>query len=253
MKRRNYGQYERSSRARTSPAGAPATNAPMRMAQRRARSVIPRYLVGRVATTGFYGRFQPSGPELKFLDTIEPNTAVATAGTVSTSSFNIIPQDDTESGRVGRKVNIKKIMFKLAINLPATTVAASTTDRMRIMVIQDKQTNGANPTVAQILATPSTIDSFQNLANASRFNVLYDKTHVISSPAGGAPTATPSFGAETVFLKISKKCDIPIEYDATATTGALTTQRSNNLLLVSWTASNLATLQYTARIRYSDI
>jgi len=196
---------------------------------------------------------QPGGPELKFLDTVEPQSAVAAAGTLGQVSLNIIPQDDTESGRVGRKVSIKKFMVKALMILPATTVAANSVDRIRLMFIVDRQANGASPTVAQILATPSTIDSFQNLANASRFQILYDKTHTISANAGGAPTATPSFSQENRFVKISKKVDIPIEFDSTAATGALTTIRSNNIFQVAWTQGAFITLGYTCRIRYSDM
>lgn len=198
-------------------------------------------------------RRRTTSSELKYLDTVEPPTAVAIAGTLGQASLNIIPQDDSESGRNGRKVNIKSMFVKLRLLLPATTVAASTVDRIRIMFIQDKQTNGGSATAATILGGTATIDSFMNLANASRFTVLYDKTFTLQATAGGAPTATPSFGAVQVFEKISKiKLDIPVEFDASLATGALTTQRTNNIFQFGWTENNLITSGYTCRIRYSD-
>lgn len=214
---------------------------------------IPRALVGRVQTSGFFGRFRPGGPEAKFLDTTEAQTAVAIAGTIGQQSLNVIPQDDTQSGRIGRKVTVKSLFIKGQIILPATTVAANTTDLMRIIVYIDKQTNGASAAVATLLETAA-INSFRNMANVSRFQILFDKTFTLRCDAGGAPTATPSFNTVVRHFQINvTKLNVVIEYDATATTGAIATQRTNNIGQMALTLSNLATLGYTARIRYDDV
>lgn len=222
------------------------------LAARRARMRIPRFLVGRVATTGFFGRFQPQGPEMKFLDTTVAASSPATTGTIFSSSLNIIPQDDTQSGRIGRKVTVKRVQLRGQVLLPATTTAADTADRLRILVVLDMQANGASPLVGQVMETGS-INSYLDMANVSRFRVLADKLFTLSASAAGAPTGTPSFGAVLKSFSIYKKVNIPIEYDASASTGALTTIRSNNILVVALTQNALATLAFTSRIRYTDM
>lgn len=222
-------------------------------ARRSVYTRIPRPLIGRVQTSGFYGRY--NGPdstrELKFFDTVEPASAVAIAGSIINASLNIVPQDDTQSGRIGRKIVIKKIQMRGQLLLPATTVAADTSDKIRIVMVLDSQTNGAAVAVATITETAD-INSYLNMANSSRFRVLYDKFHTLTASAGGAPTATPSFGAVLKHYAFFKKCNIPIEYDASAATGAVTTQRTNNLVVFGFTLNNKITNACTYRIRYDD-
>lgn len=226
----------------------------MRLAMRRAsyRAPIPRSIVGRVQTSGYYGRFQPAGIEMKFLDTIEGLTIFGTSGTICAPSLNIVPQDDTQSGRTGRKITIRKIQIRGQAYLPNTLVAATTGDTLRMLVVLDQQANGANPTVAQILESADT-NAFYNMANSSRFRVLWDKKMVMNATAGGAPTATASFGEVYKNISWFKACNIPIEYDATASTGALTTIRSNNLMVIGVSNEGIAQVGWTCRIRYSDL
>lgn len=222
---------------------------------RRTAASIPRSLRalrGRVQTGGFYGRYTGLDAEMKYLDTVEAPGVIAAAGTFFSPSLNIIPQDDTQSGRTGRKITIKKIQIRGQLRLPATTVAASSGDKIRLIFLVDTQTNGANPTLGTITETTD-VNTYINMANSSRFRVLMDKTWALNASAGGAPTATPSFGEVIRHWQWYKTCDIPIEYDNSAATGALTTQRSNNVIGIGYTLSGLITSGFTCRIRYSDL
>lgn len=55
---------------------------------------------------GYYGRFTGPHAEKKFFDTTLAATAATTAGAVISDTLNIVPQDSTESGRIGRKVDL---------------------------------------------------------------------------------------------------------------------------------------------------
>lgn len=223
-----------------------------RRAAFRRRPFIPRGIVGRVATTGFFGRFQPGGPEMKFLDTADPSTVIPAAGTMCVTSLNIIPQDDTQSGRIGRKVNLRKLFMKVTLRLPSTIVAADSWDFCRIIIYQDKQTNGAAATIALLLEA-ATYDAYRNMANSSRFNFLYDQTHTLTTPAGGVPTGAPAWAEINKFIRINMpKLSIPLEFDNSAATGALTTQRTNNLGVAAISAKGDVLLALNCRIRYSD-
>lgn len=190
--------------------------------------------------------------EVKYLDTVEPAGVIATTGTFSNPSLNIVPQDDTASGRTGRKITIVKLFMRGEVILPATTVAADASDKVRILLVQDKQANGANPTAATLLETAD-INAFMNMFNVSRFTVLHDEIVAVNASAAGAPTGTPAFGRQIVPFKIAKTgLNIPIEYDASASSGALTTIRSNNIFLFCISLSAKATVSHTCRIRYLD-
>lgn len=222
----------------------------------RKRAVVARASVlgaarGYLRTGGFYGRFRGRrmypGSELKFLDTALASTAVPAVGVVNTNLV-VIPQGDTESNRNGRKVQVKSIWVKGTITLPPDQATSAASDRVRIMLVQDKQANGAVFTTTNVLVSGSYL-AFRQLENQGRFNILYDQTFSLNAMAG-VGTATTEYARG---FNIYKKCNIPIEYDTSATTGAITTQRSNSLaILMISQANNVSLVDYNARVRYSD-
>ncbi len=213
------------------------------------RGLITRAQAGYVRTSGFYGRFSGRGGESKFLDTTVSDAPI-TAGMVI-ANLTVIPEGNTESQRVGRKVTIKSIHVKGTLTLTAATALASTTDKVFGMLVLDKQTNGAAFAATDLLDTDSII-SFRQLANTQRFSILMKKVWTMS--AGGAAPTGAAFGFSQVIrdVNINKRCNIPMEYDNSATTGAITTVRSNNVYWVTQSGSGLVVSALTARIRYVD-
>lgn len=215
---------------------------------------IPRAIVGLVRTGGFYGRFGPTG-ELKFFDTYSgAAVAVGAAGTITNNCLNIIPQSDGQSGRVGRSVTVKAVYMKGFVNLASQATAVAATDTMRVIIYLDKQANGAAATAGNILAVlpGGAVDflSFRNLENSARFQILAEKKFDITAMAGPAGVST---GAREISFNLAKKCNIPITWDSTAATGALTTVRSNNIGVLCINQVTSATIEYNCRLRYSDM
>lgn len=186
-------------------------------------------------------------PEKKFVD-LNVSDLPAVTGTVTLLS--LIPQGDGESERVGRKAVITDILLKGFVILSATASTAAS-NRVRISIVQDKQTNGAAFVPADVFNTLGTADinSYRDLSHIGRFNVLFDKIYTINMPFG----ATQS-GSALRAVSINIKCCIPIEYDASATTGAITTQQVNSLHLLTFeeAASPATTFTHVSRIRYVD-
>ena len=81
------------------------------------RVVVPKKLRGYVRTSGLYGKQD----EMKFFDTI--GTAGFTTTGHNYGQFNLIPQNTTQSGRIGRKCVIKEIDFKAYLNMGFLTGA----------------------------------------------------------------------------------------------------------------------------------
>ncbi len=212
-----------------------------------------RGVAGFQRTSGFYGRYQGPDAELKFHDVDLDDAVIDTAGTI-TATVNIIPQDVTEKTRVGRKCTIKSIGWRYRINLPEQDAVATpaNSDVVRVIMYLDKQANGATAAVTDLLESAN-FHSFNNLANKSRFRVLHDAMYdlnfltLASDNAGVVSSAGVNRSGE-----FFKKCNIPIEFDDTATTGAIGTIRSNNLGVLLISSAGQAGFDSKIRLRFSD-
>lgn len=223
----------------------------------RASALATRRLVvpGKTRTGGFYGRYNKprsagGDNELKFLDTALNFSIDATGEVPATGQLNLIPQDDTQSGRIGKKVVVKKVQVQAQLSfVPAS--AANAVVLGHIYVVLDTQCNGAAAAVTDVLTSATMNGAMRNLDNTERFRVL--KHHVFSFNAMAG--ATTAYNSMIKNLAFNIPCDIPIIFDNSATTGAITTIRSNNIFLLAGcnaTGDDLVSCTGTARIRYAD-
>ncbi len=209
---------------------------------------------GYSRTGGFYGRYNPSmaaGGELKFFDVTLDDAVVSATGAI-TDSINLIPQGITESTRNGRKCTLKSIYWRYHINIPQknkqTELALG--DVVRMILYVDKQCNGVTAAVTDILADAQ-FQAFRNLANSQRFTVLMDKEITLNYSGAASETADTVSQANvqrngTFF----KKCNIPLEFSAT--TGAITEIRSNNVGILLITQAGVMGFVSQLRLRFSD-
>lgn len=208
----------------------------------------------RKTTPSYSGRYAATGAETKFFDTDLDATIGGISNTLEKVNLNIIPQGTTESTRIGRKVVLKKLNVKGIISLPTTATAASTSTVVKVLIIQDKQTNGAAFGATDLWDTDS-ISSFNNLANSSRFRVLKTKVFVLNSTAGSGrgTTDTLSFGTVDRYFSMDVNFNIPIEFDNSVTTGTVASQRTNSLWFCTQSDTSLSVLNLsTARVRFLD-
>ncbi len=205
------------------------------------------------ARTGGFSSGFSQGSETKFHDVALDDAVVAAAGTV-TPTINIIPQGVLENERVGRKCVIKKVYWKYTITLPQQDAVAqpASGDAVRAILYVDKQCNGATATVANILASADW-QSFRALENTGRFVILMDKTHSINYMGLGSDGAGVVSQAQVQQPhRFFKNCSIPIEFDNSASTGVLTTIRTNNLGVLLIARSGVAGFDSDFRLRFSD-
>ncbi len=213
----------------------------VRTRRTRARRIGP-YLRGR--------RVIANGQELKFHDIDLDDATISSNGAI-TDSINKIGQGVTESTRVGRKCVIRRIGWKFRVKEPETNggTSAPPSDTVRVILYLDKQANGAAATVTGILESAD-FQSFNNLANTSRFNTLMDRVYTLNHQ-GGIGTAADQDWAEVVIDdSFYKTCNINIEFDSTA--GAITEIRSNNLGVLLITEGGTAGFESKFRLRFSD-
>lgn len=160
--------------------------------------------------------------ELKFFDTIRVADPVSNSGVIQ-NSLVLIPQGTGEKSRIGRRVFVRWISANWLIKLPAQAALSAVTavggDVLRIIVFQDKQANGANTTVLDILETAD-FDSYRNLANLQRYRIFMDKTIIMNRQVAvnNSTTSTISLPESLRRCTMGMRVNIAIDYDGTAGT-----------------------------------
>ncbi len=116
----------------------------------------------------------------------------------------------------------------------------------------DKQANAATATVLNILETAE-YQSFNNLSNKGRFRTLMDKKYVLKPHAGAGDGTTNIFNDDLIYDEFFKAVNITIEYDNSATTGVLTSIRSNNIGVLLISKQRTGTVfNSELRLRFAD-
>ncbi len=245
------GPYKRRKSYRVRAGGARTRQAVQRVYRMQARSRARPFARGYDRTGGYYGR---NPGEMKFHD-IDVDDAVVAAGGViqNTGSINLIPQGVTEKQRVGRKCVIKSIGWRFECSLPEQDAQGTpeNNDVLRVIMYQDKQCNGATAAVTDILESAD-YQSFNNLANSSRFRTLMDRTYALNWEGGMASDGAGlvSQARTTIADTFFKRCNIPLEFDST--TGALTEIRSNNIGVLLVSSQGSSQFLSKIRLRFSD-
>lgn len=225
--------------------------------RRPSNAMIPYRNRGFTRVSGNYGRYSSLMPgEMKFHDIDVDDGSILTGGTILNSgTINIIAQGNTESTRIGRKSVIKAINWRWQIRLSIQDAGATPREpeTVRLILYLDKQCNGATATILDILDTAN-YQSFNQLANKNRFRILMDKMIDINPKnlaSDGAGLVSSS--AQKISGSYYKKCNIPIEFDNSATTGVITSMRSNNLGVLSIAdVGSITQLDSKFRLRFTD-
>lgn len=119
---------------------------------------------------------------------------------------------------------------------------------MRVIVFLDRQANGTAATVTDILETAQ-YNSFNNLANSSRFRIMYDKRHdmnYFNTQTSGGQDIDGTNISGSFFANVN----LPIEFSST--TGVIGEIRSNNIGLLLISDSQQGYLEGRVRVRFSD-
>ncbi len=196
---------------------------------------------------GFFGRTGPlaTNPELKFHDVASLTVLPVPTGGIVRSSIVQIAQGITETTRIGRKCVIHNVAYRFTITIPSTADPTQTNDVVRIIIYQDKQTNGTGAIPTDILRTAA-YRSFNNLSNKGRFRTLMDRFYDLNCAAG----VDGFFGDTSVTDSIFKKLNIPMEFESSP--GTLSTIKSNNIGILFISLNGLCNILSSTRVRFSD-
>ncbi len=209
----------------------------------------PRPRRANLRTGGFLGM------ELKFIDTGIASETVTSAWAVldpALTSLAPIAQGNGMSNRDGIKAIIKSVFIHGQAIWDQDTVMDQP-GPMRIVLVQDQQTNGAVLSPGDVMVTGGLgqqISAFRNLQYTQRFKVL--KEVWINPPtfqAEGNGTNSKLGGAFVPFVMHVPNLNMKVQYKGT--TGAITDITDNSLhLMVCYGGTRPAELQYKVRCRF---
>ncbi len=176
--------------------------------------------------------------EFKFHDLGLSFTTIDDAGRFM--QLTNVAQGDTDQTRDGAQIKITRI------NIKGWIAASPTSDNtiMRIILVQDKQTNQAAFTLADLLSLTVINDNIispLNLDNKYRFRVLYNRVFTFNNT-----------GNQTKSFEINKELNMRIRFDASTSTIADLTSNSLTLVLLSNKTINHPSITFLSRIRYVD-
>lgn len=166
--------------------------------------------------------------------------------------MNKIPQGVTESERIGRKCTLRSIAWRFNISLAEQDAIATPAagDVVRVLLYLDKQANGATSVITDIWEVADW-QTFNNLANSGRFKTIMDRTYTINYKTLASDNAAVVSSANcTVEDSFYKKINIPLEFSAS--TGAITEIRSNNLGVLLISKEGNTSFESKFRLRFSD-
>lgn len=213
-------------------------------------------MVGARPTQSFRG-------EIKAVDFNQAIMALHDAGQVAT--LNMVTAGGSFYQRIGRRIELLSVDLRANIG-PIRTVVAN--EYIRILIIYDRQPNGAVPTFADILqnvngsgTTSSTSYSGLNLNNRDRFDVIMDKKVVMPTYtlAAGVITNLGTIDpvAETFNIKGYRKLGNRIaQYKADSVIPSIADIATGALYIVGVSSVPSGTegwqMQFSTRVRFSD-
>lgn len=236
---------------------------------------VPKQVSNNIKVSGNINRFQSSGGnEKKYWDSYTTGGVRALVKTGDSIYYDAVPSaisvvSNISRGtgpdqRVGNLITVKSLNFKTTVVLGAAAPSSSFSGSYKIFIVLDKQANGTTPSVLDIwergVSTPgvtASINSNLNITNSSRFQILkLFKGSLQVTPYYDSTVPQLGRGSASRLINFSMKCNIPIKYSNTNTSGANSGITDNNIWIFAFSDdigdTQLQVINPITRIRYTD-
>jgi len=198
---------------------------------------------------------EPRNEEVKTMD--YANTGVTLADVGSVNLLNACTQGlDAVNDRIGRKVLVKRIAVRGSAGVPVASLTNGTGyenngDSIRIVIVFDKQTNGATPTygtgttgVFNVNGAGNAPFGFRAQSTTERFVVLGDITRQVSEA-----------GPNSFWFEFDIPCRLEIGYGS-SNNGDVTDIVTGGIFMMVVDTNTTANLpgnySYTSRVEFTD-
>lgn len=208
-----------------------------------------------------YGRRPRRYPprETKFLDLLSVNALNPPSkfGTIYASTIVTVNEGTEKDQRIGRKIHLTGMGFKLTGRIPTGTTDNKSSDEIRVVIYQDKQANGLPAIVSDIYAdvvppTSPEFVSFRNLTKVNRFKILYDRVHHIQSKGSASAVAGVITHADAS-MAVQWWTDLDFNVLFSGVTGNMANITENNIGILMFSVTEATSISIHTRIRYLDM
>lgn len=200
------------------------------------------------------------GIEKKFVDyeydaAVVQTVASSEADPATALCLNVTAQGDGPSEHDGRSQRALSVEIKGQVTWSATDAATpSEPGYVRILVVHDRQTNGAQFNAEDVLDDPTDADldtlAMRNVEFEKRFRILKDI--IVKKPNNGSfvwdGTSAPSEAAYAPFKIFCKLNGMVTNY--TSTTAAIANIKDNSIHVMAIGEGGAAVLRYISRVRF---
>ena len=191
--------------------------------------------------------------QLHFKDNAINASAIGTsAGPNVFSIVAGIAQDDSSSGRSGRKVYLRELGIHWTC---ARDNDILTSSMVTAVIVLDKQANGSTgPTYAELFDSSGEDElAFRNLDNVDRYKILKKWQFTMQNTAGAWDGVNDKFTGNNRFFRWYKKWGgrgMPITYSIGNTDGVSTAIKDNNIWMMIFADNANCTVTATTRVRF---
>lgn len=195
---------------------------------------------GKKRNSKLFDSSRTSSVERKNVDVVSTFALPLTASFATPQLINGIAQGVANNERVGRKIRMKKIQIRYIVE----PVSGSNPSQARIMIVYDKQPNGALPIVGDVV-NGGQFYSFNVLANSDRFVVLMDEI-------------SESCQSSVTNISGQRHVNIDLETVFGGTTAGIASINSGSVFIMAAnnsdpTVGTVSSMFFTTRVRYTDI
>jgi len=177
------------------------------------------------------------------------NIAVGVNLTATLTLLNGLAPGTGASERIGMKVSIRSIEMRYNLEVTPATGLEQTN---RVLLVLDRQCNGAAPGALTDIITAASCQAPRNLANRKRFKIIMDKSYAMGATA--VATGNPTSRWIKKYIKLGRPI---VEEFNTGVAGTVADISSNSLYFVtigSIVAGDAdSVLNATIRLRYTDM
>ncbi len=194
--------------------------------------------------------------ERKFHDVPQAVTNIDTsASPLITSVVAGVVQGTTAQTRIGTKLFAWDVAVRGEIKY--SPVSLRNSDVIRVMLVVDKQSNGDNLLLSEVLDLGAGNDTFafRNIENMKRFTILGDKTIHMNINGGSYTGAAAGNVEKTIPFGFYKKwaSGLKVMYKTGNSDGSNGGIVDNNVWVIVFSReSAICTVQYETRMRYTD-
>lgn len=164
---------------------------------------------------------------------------ISVTTTPSVTDIGTVAQGDDKENRKGDHITIDQVYGRFLIYRHASA-ASGTSDFVRVIVLFDRQANGAVPAYTDVVQS-NNIMAYRVTSQSGRFKVLFDK--MVHLNAGEASRILEFY---------RKNLNERVSY--TGTSGAITDISKGSLILIQWSnqTTTVPDVNSNIRFRFSD-